>query len=30
MKKMVKWFTQLQAHKVEPTLPELDEEESEA
>ncbi|MEY3620230.1 MAG: hypothetical protein RLZZ391_596, partial [Bacteroidota bacterium] len=24
------WFTQLQAHKVEPTLPELDEEESEA
>jgi hypothetical protein len=30
MKKMVKWFAQLQQHKVEPTLPELDEEEAEA
>ena len=26
MKKMVKWFAQLQKHKVEPTLPEADEE----
>jgi hypothetical protein len=30
MKKMVKWFAQLGAHKVTPTLPELDEEETEA
>jgi hypothetical protein len=27
MKKMVKWFAQLQKHEVEPTLPEADEEE---
>lgn len=26
MKKMIKWFAQLQKHKVEPTLPEADEE----
>jgi len=26
MKKMVKWFAQLQKHKVEPTLPEADDE----
>ena len=30
MKKMVKWFAQLQEHKVTPTLPELDEEDTEA
>ena len=30
MKKMVKWFAQLQEHKVTPTLPELDEENTEA
>jgi hypothetical protein len=30
MKKMVKWFAQLQQHKVTPTLPELDEENTEA
>jgi broad specificity phosphatase PhoE len=30
MKKMVKWFAQLVEHKVTPTLPELDEEETEA
>ena len=31
MKKMVKWFGQLQQHKIEPTLPELEEgEEGEA
>jgi len=24
MKKMIKWFAQLQKHKVEPTLPEAD------
>jgi hypothetical protein len=29
MKKMIKWFAQLQKHKVEPTLPEADEEEEE-
>ena len=27
MKKMIKWFAQLQKHKVEPTLPEADDEE---
>ncbi len=26
MKKMIKWFAQLQKHKVEPSLPEADEE----
>ncbi|MFA9206327.1 MAG: DUF5606 domain-containing protein [Burkholderiaceae bacterium] len=26
MKKMIKWFAQLQKHKVEPTLPEADDE----
>jgi hypothetical protein len=26
MKKMIKWFAQLQKHKVTPTLPEVDEE----
>ena len=30
MKKMVKWFAQLQKHQVEPTLPEEEEEESKA
>jgi len=30
MKKMIKWFAQLQKHKVEPTLPEADEEEEKA
>ena len=30
MKKMVKWFAQLQKHKIEPTLPEADEEEEKA
>ena len=30
MKKMVKWFTQLQKHQVEPTLPEEEEEEEKA
>jgi hypothetical protein len=30
MKKMVKWFAQLQEHKVTPTLPEFDEENTEA
>jgi hypothetical protein len=30
MKKMVKWFAQLVEHKVTPTLPELDEEDTEA
>ena len=29
MKKMVKWFAQLQKHQVEPTLPEEEEEEEE-
>ncbi len=30
MKKMVKWFAQLQKHQVEPTLPEEEEEEEES
>jgi hypothetical protein len=30
MKKMVKWFAQLQKHQVEPTLPEEEEEEEKA
>ncbi len=29
MKKMIKWFAQLQKHEVTPTLPEVDEEEEE-
>ena len=30
MKKMIKWFAQLQKHEVTPTLPEVDEEEANA
>jgi lipase chaperone LimK len=30
MKKMIKWFAQLQKHEVTPTLPEVDEEEEKA
>ena len=30
MKKMVKWFAQLQKHNVTPTLPDLDEAEEDA